>query len=222
MHSVLTIELAIGSFVLGVAAAIPVGAAQVEVIRRALSGLVGPALMVMAGAMTADLAYACVAYFGVARFLEDETVAFAFWSATAVLLIALGIRTILRRRETANSSRHSNRRHNESFIERTGGSYLTGLTLGAMNPFVVAWWLAGARLLRDAGILRDFAGTTMSLVLTFAALGIIAYTTLLTIAINRAKRNFSNTTIRRITLAMGVLMVGFGLYFGVKSLALVL
>ena len=89
------ILLIIVSYIIGFFTAIPIGATQVEIAKRSISGYFKDALMVIAGSAASDMMYGFIAMFGIAPFLKDEKVEAFFWFVGGTILIILGIFTLI-------------------------------------------------------------------------------------------------------------------------------
>ncbi len=87
--------LIVVSYIIGFFTAIPIGATQVEIAKRSISGYFKEALMVVAGSVASDMIYGFIAMFGIAPFLKDEKVEAFFWFVGGTILIILGIFTLI-------------------------------------------------------------------------------------------------------------------------------
>ena len=62
----------IAIYIMGFFTAIPIGATQIEIAKRALAGHVKAALMVVLGSTISDVMYGFIAFFGIAPFLKER------------------------------------------------------------------------------------------------------------------------------------------------------
>ena len=126
---------------LGFLAAIPIGASQVEVVKRALAERYHSALLSAAGSVTSDMTYGFLALFGLARFLDNHIFLAGFHWTASVILMALA-RLTWRQSAGALDSSGSAAWH--------GGRacYLAGVTIGISYPPIMLSWLMGAALLK--------------------------------------------------------------------------
>lgn len=197
----------ISAFCLGCLAAVPAGPVQIEVLRRSINGNLKASIMVVLGAFFVDLFYGSIAFFGIAPFLENDRVMAIFWLAGGLILGLLGALSLLhglKDAETAAPPAH---------LRRKRWAFLSGLTLSATNPVMVLWWLSGARVFRDVGLITDFNTEIALSFLAAGSLGLATYLAGLSLFIYWAKKFISGKTLRRINIFFGLLLIGTALYF---------
>lgn len=202
----------IAAFLLGCLAAIPTGPVQIEVIRRAINGNLKASFMVILGAFFVDVSYGFIAFFGIAPFLKQEKVMAIFWLVGGLILGLLGILSLLhgsKDPETVKPPAH---------LKRKRWALLSGMTLSATNPVMVLWWLSGARIFQDAGLIRELNTEIVISFLAAGSLGLASYLSGLSLFISWAKKFISPNTLRRINIFFGLLLIGTALYFLYTSL----
>ncbi len=199
------------TYLLGFLSAIPVGAVQIEVAKRALKGHIRSALLVSAGAVLVDVLYGVVAFFGVLPFLKDQTTMAVFWLFGGVLLIYLGL-TLLRE---ATVFRDFTTMH--SPLKRRTISFFTGISLAAVNPMMILWWLLGERIVTELRLVGEFTRPVVIEFLTVGALGMFSYPALLAFGLYWLKRFIPQTVIMRITLMSAILLFVLSFYLILKS-----
>jgi threonine/homoserine/homoserine lactone efflux protein len=201
----------ISAYILGGIAAIPTGPVQIEVIKRAISGHLKSSLMVVLGATISDLTYGFIAFFGIAPFLRDKKVMAIFWLAGGSLLILLGILTIRQSLvyTTFNESR---------YLRRKRWALIGGFSISATNPMMILWWLIGARIFMDIGLIEDFNTNTALSFLVAGGLGLSSYLVFLSLFLFWMKRFIPERKIRYINLAFGVILLFIATYFIYTSL----
>jgi threonine/homoserine/homoserine lactone efflux protein len=199
-------------YIMGFVAAIPIGATQLEIARRSMNGYLSSALMVMVGSVLSDVMYGAIAFFGITSFLQEPGVVAIFWMVGASLLVVLGVWVIRESKRSVNSNSPSGKilRHHKT-------AFLTGFSLAVTNPFMIMWWLLGARLMNDIGIIQRYNTFDFLLFLMSGGLGIASYLSLLALVIYRVKKFFSERNIRRITMAFGIVLLGLAAYFILQS-----
>ncbi len=201
-------------YVMGFFTAIPVGATQVEVVRRSLVGYVRSALMVVIGAVFSDAIYGFIAFFGIAPFLRDKVVMSIFWLAASVLIFALGFITYRNRNRTTAKLDEIH----DVMLQNWGISFLTGFSLSITNPLMIFWWLAVGQIVRDMGLVDAFTFTTRCVFILSGAAGIATYLVVLSSVIDWAKKFISDTAERRINTFLSIVLFSLGIYFVVRSL----
>jgi len=197
----------IAAFFLGCLAAIPAGPVQIEVLRRSINGSLKASLMVVVGAFFADAAYGFIAFFGIAPFLENEKVMAIFWLAGGLVLGVIGTLSLLhglKDQETIKPPDH---------LKRKRWAFLSGLTLSATNPVMVLWWLSGARVFRDIGLITEINSEIALSFIAAGSLGLAAYLSILSMFMYWAKKFISARTLGRINIFFGLLLIVIALYF---------
>ena len=201
----------IAAFLLGCLAAVPTGPVQIEVLRRSINGNLKASLMVVFGAFFVDLFYGCVAFFGIAPYLEDEKVMALFWLAGGLILGILGTLSILHGTKDQATVRPP------AHLRRKRWAFLSGLSLSVANPVMVLWWLSGARVFKEIGLITEFSRETALSFLAAGSLGLAAYLVALSLFIFWSKKFISARTLGRINLFFGILLIGTALYFLASS-----
>ncbi len=192
---------------LGVVAAIPVGACQIEVAKRAINDRLFASQMVVLGSVSSDIIYGGVALFGLAPFLETPGVLAMVSGIGAVILWVLAYLT------WRESRKPPELRLEPSALGRKRWAYLTGLTVGLSNPPMILSWLFGVTLARRFGLAGPW--TTMAKVSFIAggALGLAGYLAAMGIATHRMRHFISAYTLGRIYSWLAVVLALISLYF---------
>lgn len=193
--------LVIAAFFLGCLAAVPAGPVQIEVVRRSLNGHLKPSLMVVLGAFFVDIFYGAIAFFGIAPFLEDKRVMAVFWLVGGLILIVLGaivIRHSLKPRETAHNAQH---------LKKKRWALLGGVSLSVTNPMMILWWLSGAKIFRDIGLIQNFNTEVAIWFLGAGSLGLASYLTALSLFLFWAKRFITAETLKKINFVFGAVLL---------------
>ena len=188
---------------MGFAAAIPVGATQLEVARRALHGYMPAAVMISLGSITSDLGYGVIAFFALAPFLQDPTVVSVFWLTGGVISAVLGVWII-----RSGGSQKSSDEKNIKALNNLRMSYFTGFSLACTNPMMIAWWLLGSQALRDFHVVERYDVYATAVFLFAGIAGIFSYQFVLARTIARARKSFSDRTVAKITVVFGYILIG--------------
>jgi threonine/homoserine/homoserine lactone efflux protein len=202
----------LSAYFLGCLAAMPAGPVQIEVLRRSINGNLKASFMVVLGAFFVDLFYGCIAFFGIAPFLKNDKVMAIFWLVGGLILGFLGILSILhalKDQETVTSPAH---------LKRKRWAFLSGLTLSVTNPVMVLWWLTGAQIFQDVGLIQEFNTQIAMSFLVAGSLGLASYLSGLSLFIYWAKKFMSPKALKRINIFFGLLLIGTALYFLYASL----
>jgi threonine/homoserine/homoserine lactone efflux protein len=201
------------AFFMGFLEAIPIGATQFEIARRSIHGHISSALMVVAGSVLSDTMYGIIAFWGVARFLQEPKIVALFWLFGAGISLVLGIMAI----REGRARRGVDRRSAEALRKRSVG-LITGFSLALTNPFMIAYWLIGAHLMKGFGLLSHYSGSDYALFLAAGSFGIGSYLSCLAVVVFKVKRFFSEQAIRKMSVAFGVALLTLAAYFVVRTL----
>ncbi len=197
----------ISAFLLGFIAAIPAGPIQIEVMRRSLNGHLKASLMVILGAFVSDAVYGAIAFFGITPFLRERMVMAVFWLGGSLILIVLGVLTI------RNAKNPCDRDTQSKYLVKKRWSFIGGLSLSGTNPMMILWWLLGARIFVDIGLIDVFTHRIAVFFLLAGSLGLATYLVVLSLALYWAKRFISIRGMRRINLGFGVVLILLAGYF---------
>ncbi len=192
---------------LGFVSAIPPGGVQIEMAKRAISGRLKAAWLVIAGSVSSDILYGVLALYGLAQFLETKWVFTAFHALGAVLLCLLGFLTIKEARKPKGWSlkfwRSTPRRWD----------FVTGFSVGISNPTMLLSWLLGVTFAKQLGLASPFPGTSKAVFIAGGALGLGSCHVVLAVILNHLKSSFSKKATARIQLGMGLTLLVLSLYF---------
>ncbi len=205
------IILIIISYIIGFFTAVPIGATQVEIAKRSISGYFKEALMVVAGSAASDLMYGFIAMFGIAPFLKDEKVEAFFWFIGGLILIVLGIFTLV------YSDRNENDNAQKAMLFKSHASLAIGFSLAVTNPPIIFWWLFCFEFIKSIGILPFFTSGYTVVFLLSAGLGIASYLISLALFLKKVGKSISPEMEYKINRIMGVLLIMLSLYFLFKS-----
>jgi threonine/homoserine/homoserine lactone efflux protein len=194
---------------LGFLAAIPIGASQVEVVKRALAQRYGAALLAAAGSVTSDITYGFVALFGLARFLEHPAFLAGFQWMTACILTVLSMVTW--RQSNAVPAPDA-----DTAWAGGGMSYLTGLAVGVSYPPIMLSWLMGFALVKGMRLTESFHPSLAAGFVLSGGAGLFSYMVVLTLVLRRTRRFHTEQTVRLVYRGLSVLLgvIAFALIVG--------
>jgi len=200
------------TFVLGFLTAIPIGATQIEIAKRALNNHVRAAYMVAAGSVSSDVMYGAIALFGVAPFLENKMVVAIFGLAATIILWLLAFFTFRDGRNTNMLElTHATLKSNRI-------SFFTGFSLAITNPMMIIWWLIGAKIIEDVGLADRFDANTSLMFLMAGGVGLASYLFTLSNILHWAKDFISNSAMKKVNYVLGGVLVALSFYFLATSL----
>ena len=192
---------------LGFVSAIPPGGSQIEMAKRAISGRLTAAALVIAGSVSSDIFFGAISLYGLAHFLEVKWVFTTFNILGAILLCVLGFLTL-------KEARKPKRRLAKHWGSESGQwSFLTGLSVGLSNPSMLLSWLLGVTLAKQLGLASPFPGSAKAIFIAGGAIGLGGYHVVLAVILTRLKRFISKDTMKRIQVGMGVTLFALSSLF---------
>ncbi len=188
----------------GFISAIPVGAVQVEVIRKSLRGHYRAALLTALGSASSDLLYGVLVLFGLSPLLLSPRFQVCFYFLGAAVLCLLLWRSLID---------HSKLEGREKGAPRHRYAFMTGFTLAIANPSIVAWWILSFRLFLDLGLFETATPAVRLVFILSGAAGLGGYLTLLAAVIHRIHRNIPDAWFRRMNRALIAIYAALAVYF---------
>jgi threonine/homoserine/homoserine lactone efflux protein len=203
----------IQNILLGISLAAPIGPVNIEVIKRGLSNGFFPAFTLSLGAASADTTYLILIYLGLSKFIHIPLVKSIIWIFGGVVLMYLGFLSIKEFCQKINLK--------SSAPKLNKNSYLAGYMITISNPMTIIWWL---------GVFGSILGTTVNSSLKLVALlssltiivGVVVWFFILSVLLHWGKRFINETSLRRVSLIAGLILMGFGLYFEYSAISLFL
>jgi threonine/homoserine/homoserine lactone efflux protein len=199
--------------VLGLLSSIPVGAVQLQVIKKSINGHFRSAIATALGSATSDLIYGVLTLFGLGGFLLQMKFQVVIYSLGIVVLAILVYRTIRERHYILN---------NEERPKQKGRySYLSGITIAITNPGMIIWWLIGYKLYLDLNL---FPYVGMGIKTTFVISGCIGlggYLIFIASLLHRVKESFQERFLYKTNIFLAILLVVLIIYFSLKLIAII-
>ncbi|AGT31831.1 hypothetical protein M493_07740 [Geobacillus genomosp. 3] len=202
-------ETIIRDLLLGLSLAAPIGPVNAAQLDRGMRGGFVPAWLFGLGAVTADLVYIALVYFGVSDWVEQQIVQTFLWMFGAFVLLYTGAESVWNARAvTVRQGRKA-----ESALQ----SWLAGFFLSLLNPLSILFWLGvyGSVLAQMA------AGGSEGRVLwrTAAILaGVLLWDAALAAAAGSFRRYVTANILAAVSRLSGMALIGFGCYFGWQGL----
>jgi threonine/homoserine/homoserine lactone efflux protein len=199
---------------LGFLSAIPIGAVQMQVVKKALQGLRTTAISIALGSGTSDLIYGLLTLFGLGDFLMSSRFQICFYLLGVAVLSFLLYRSI--REHQHHIKGINNSLDDKNNVRRYG--FLTGFTLAITNPSMVLWWIVGFKVFLDLGLFYD---VTIPLKIAFVlsgVTGLAGYLILLAMIIHRIHHTISDKVFLRMNLALIIVLTALIPYFLYKAI----
>jgi len=140
-----------------------------------------------------------IGVFSLEAFPEFRVIISIFGSITLFVFAAIQIRTVFGKKQLVSS----NLKH---------GPVLVGITLSALNPFFLIWWLTiGFKLISDAMLIWAFTGILIVFALhiwmDFAWLGMVSFLA------SKSSRILSNRNYKILMIGLSFMLIYFGIMF---------
>ncbi len=197
---------------MGLAVAAPLGPVNIEIIRRGISQGFRAALLVGIGSTVADLAYILIAYAGADPLSRQSGAGRLLFSAGAGVLIFLGlsaIRTALRPGEDRPVAVPADGRFHR------GRALVSGFVITILNPMTIAFWL-GILAAALAARPRDAIDVEL-LYIGSLVTGCLIWVLGLSVALHFGRAFVGGRTMRVVSVAAGLTLIGFGLRFALRA-----
>ena len=139
-----------------------------------------------------------IGVFSLESFPEFRDIISIFGAIALFVFAAMQIRTIFKKKEFGVNTKH--------------GPLIAGITLSALNPFFIIWWLSiGFKLISDAMLMWAFAGILVVFVLhiwmDFAWLGTVSFLA------SKSSKILSNRNYKILMISLSLFLVYFGITF---------
>ncbi|WP_281885741.1 LysE family transporter [Paenibacillus sp. YYML68] len=193
---------------LGISLSAPIGPINAAQLDKGLKNGFWHAWIVGFGALLADVLYMLCVYFGVVHFLETPFMQTFLWLFGCFVLLYIGLESVLKAGDAASYQARGD--------ETLTRSLLSGFLMALTNPLNILFWLG-----IYGSVLAKTASTFGMKELILYSLGIIAGILLWDIIMASIASTFRKVLtprmLRFISIASGVSLIGFGLYFGFQA-----
>ncbi len=200
--------------ILGFLTSIPVGAVQLEVIKKTINGHKKPAIVTAMGSALSDFLYGMLALFGFGHYLMHKDFQVLIYSLGIIVLSYLVYKSYQERKYML---------HEESQISYGKRlSFVTGFTIAITNPGMIIWWFVGFKLFADLNMFTEMTPAIKTLFVFSGASGLALYLILEAIILHRFQKSFSEKFLYRANIFLMVILALLISYFTVKLFALIL
>ncbi|CAN7685539.1 LysE family translocator [Paenibacillus sp. LjRoot153] len=183
----------------------PINAAQLD--KGARFGFT-QAWLIGLGAMCADLLYMLLIYFGLAHFLTTPFMKTFLWLFGCFVLIYTGVDTLRNVKITQEASPRE--------VQSSVRSFRSGFIMALTNPLNILFWLG----IYGSILAESVQNYGLNQVLWHSS-GIFAGILLWDVAMASFASTFhkfgNRTTLQMISVAAGLSLIGFGIYFGYQA-----
>lgn len=194
---------------LGVSLAAPIGPVNAAQLDTGIKNGFFHAWIFGMGALSADVLYMILVYFGIGQIIEFHLVKLFLWSFGCFVLTYTGIESLLSLHKIELNSRLGKR-------IRLRHSLLTGFLMSLLNPLTILFWLGiyGSVLAESANSNTDNQIIINSLAII---VGVILWDTIMATISSGARKFLSANLLKIISIFSSIAMIGFGIYFGIQA-----
>jgi len=161
------------------------------------------------GALTTDIMYMFIVYFGVGQFIDSPLMRIVLWSFGCFVLLYTGIENLLSLHKIEMNLKSGKR-------VRLRKSILSGFFMSLLNPLTILFWLGiyGSILANTAGVSTGYQIFINSIAILA---GIILVDFIMSFLSSGARKLLSTKLLKIVSLISSIIMIGFGIFFGMQA-----
>jgi len=197
---------------LGLSLSAPVGPINAAQLDKGIRFGFFHAWLVGIGGMIADALFMLLIYFGVAQFLDTPLIKTFLWLFGFFVLCYTGV-------ESIKNAKASNSSTTMSRSETKGKSFRVGFFMAVSNPLNILFWLGiyGSVLAKTADTYSNYQ---LLIYTSGIFIGITLWDLTMASVATGARKWLNESILAWISIIAGVILIGFGLYFGVQAFQL--
>lgn len=194
---------------LGISMAATIGPVKTVLLNTGLKNGFFHAWFFSLGAITTDIIYMFIVYFGIGQFINSIWLKTILWSFGCFVLLYTGIESLLSLHKIEMDSKTGKR-------TRLRQSIMTGFFMSFLNPLTILFWLGiyGSILAKTAGISTGYEIILVSIAIL---IGIIFVDFIYAFLSSVARKLLSTKLLKTVSFISALLMIGFGIYFGKQA-----
>jgi L-lysine exporter family protein LysE/ArgO len=199
----------ISYIILGLSLSAPMGPINAAQLDKGIRFGFFHAWLVGVGGMVADGIFMLLIYFGVSQFIDTPVIKLSLWVFGFFVLTYTGIEGILKSGSITKTS-HQNPH------ETKGKAFRTGFFMAISNPLSILFWLGiyGSMLAQASG---SYEAGQLFLYSMGIFLGITLWDLTMAGVATGARKLVSPVVLSVISIISGLILMGFGIYFGVQA-----
>lgn len=176
---------------------------------KGIRGGFWPAWVVGIGAVSADILYMLLVYFGVIHLLDAPFIKAFLWLFGFFVLVYTGVESI----KNAGALSADESRGGEASLSK---SYLSGFLMSLFNPLSVLFWLGiyGSVLAKAA---NEYPMQQLLIYSGAIVLGILIWDISMAAASSIFRKILTAQVLKGISVLSGLSLIAFGFYFGVQA-----
>lgn len=208
------INIFVGYIFLGLSLSAPIGPINAAQLDKGLRGGFLHAWAVGLGAVSADIIYMLLVYFGMIHLLDAPFVKAFLWLFGFFVLVYTGVESI----KSSGEVSVAELRGSEASLFK---SFLSGFLMSLFNPLSILFWLGiyGSILAEAAS---QYPMRQLLLYSGAIVLGILLWDVTMAAASSIFRKFLTVRVLKAISVCSGLSLVGFGFYFGVQAVQLLL
>ncbi len=194
---------------LGISLAAPIGPVKTVLLNTGIKNGFFHAWFFSLGALTTDIMYMFIVYFGVGQFIDSPLLKIILWSFGCFVLLYTGIENLLSLHKIEMNLKSGKR-------VRLRKSMLSGFFMSLLNPLTILFWLGiyGSILAKTAGV---STGYQIILNSTAILVGIMLVDLIMSFLSSGARKLLSTKLLKIVSIISSISMIGFGIYFGIQA-----
>ncbi len=194
---------------LGISMAATIGPVKTVLLNTGLKNGFFHAWFFSLGALATDIMYMFIVYFGIGQFIDSLLLKMILWSFGCFVLLYTGIENLLSLHKIEIDLKSGNR-------TRLRKSILSGFFMSLLNPLTILFWLGiyGSILAKTAGVSTGYQIILNSIAIL---LGIILVDFIMAFSSSVARKLLSTKLLKTVSFISSIIMIGFGIYFGMQA-----
>ena len=194
---------------LGISMAAPIGPVKSVLLNTGIKNGFFHAWFFSLGALTTDIMYMFIVYFGVGQFIDSPLMKIILWSFGCFVLLYTGIENLLSLHKIEMNLKYGKR-------VRLRKSILSGFFMSLLNPLTILFWLGiyGSILANTAGVSTGYQIFINSIAILA---GIILVDFIMSFLSSGARKLLSTKLLKIVSLISSIIMIGFGIFFGMQA-----
>lgn len=206
------INIFIGYIYLGLSLSAPIGPINAAQLDKGLRGGFLHSWVLGLGAISADIIYMLLVYFGMIHLLDAPFVKAFLWLFGFFVLVYTGVESIT----NAGDISAADLRGGDTSLFK---SYLSGFLMSLFNPLSILFWLGiYGSILAEAA--NKYPIHQLLMYSGAIVLGIFLWDVTMAAASSIFRKSLTTRVLRAISIGSGLSLVGFGFYFGVQAVKL--
>ena len=199
----------ISYIVLGLSLSAPMGPINAAQLDKGIRFGFLHAWLVGVGGMVADAIFMLLIYFGIAQFIDIPIIKLFLWIFGFFILTYTGIESLLK---SGDHEAYAGKNQSET----KGKAFRTGFFMAISNPMSILFWLGiyGSILAKTSSSYESWQVLVYSMGIF---LGITIWDVTMAGVATGARKLVSPGILRFISIVSGIVLMGFGIYFGVEA-----